>query len=115
MMDLEVSTSTALRGGLDVGGALRDAVSGRLTRFLGRFGDRIRWVDVRFTDVNGPRGGVDTRCRIEAHIEPLGTVIGQATHETALQAVRAAVDKVTTSATRRIERLERRRRSLAVG
>ena len=106
-MDLEVSER-----GLDVGSALRDAVAGRLTRFLGRFGDRIGSVDVRFTDVERAGGGVDTCCRIEAHIDPLGTVIGQATDETALDAVRDAVDRVTTAATRRIERLERRERRL---
>ena len=32
---------------------------------FGRFASRIRNVSVVLTDVNGPRGGVDTRCRVQ--------------------------------------------------
>ncbi len=33
---------------------------------LDRFAERIRNVSLRFEDVNGPRGGVDKRCTVEA-------------------------------------------------
>lgn len=109
-MDVGVSGN-----GLNVDGALRDAVSRRLSTVLHRFGSRVQWVDVRFTDVNGPRGGVDTRCRVEASIHPLGSIVADETHETALQAIREASDKVARSAARRLERLRERRRRLAAG
>ena len=35
---------------------------------LGPVRQRLHWVDVYLTDVNGPRGGPDKRCRIVAHL-----------------------------------------------
>ena len=37
----------------------------RRARFaLGRFADRVVRVKIQLADVNGPRGGVDKRCRV---------------------------------------------------
>ncbi|MBC7730582.1 MAG: HPF/RaiA family ribosome-associated protein [Bacteriovorax sp.] len=36
---------------------------------LSRLASRIRRVEVRFADVNGPRGGVDKRCRVLLHLD----------------------------------------------
>jgi hypothetical protein len=46
----------------------------RLTRrrfefALGRFSSRVRSVVVRIVDLNGPRGGVDKRCRATIHLQ----------------------------------------------
>lgn len=30
--------------------------------------ERLQWVDAYLTDVNGPRGGPDKRCRVVAHV-----------------------------------------------
>ena len=45
---------------------IRTYVDRRVRMVLGRFGPKIAWVSVRISDVNGPRGGVDKLCRIEA-------------------------------------------------
>jgi len=54
------------------GVALTAAVEERtlqiLRRRLARFGTRIRRVDVRVADVNGPRGGRDTVARIQLSV-----------------------------------------------
>ena len=42
---------------------------------LGKFAPRIERVTVRFKDVNGPRGGVDTLCRIKVVISRLASVV----------------------------------------
>lgn len=47
---------------------LRTRVAEALETALGRLGQRLRRVDVYLTDVNGPRGGPDKRCRIVARL-----------------------------------------------
>lgn len=47
----------------------RQRIERRAQFALGRMGARIRRVDVRVCDVNGPRGGVDKRCRVQVHLD----------------------------------------------
>jgi putative sigma-54 modulation protein len=44
--------------------ALRAHAERRLGAALGRFQTHVARATVRLTDVNGPRGGVDQRCRV---------------------------------------------------
>jgi hypothetical protein len=39
-----------------------------LGRRLSRFGPLIESIEVRFKDVNGPRGGIDTACRVNVRV-----------------------------------------------
>ena len=91
--------------------AQREIVNRRLGFALGRFGDRVRRVSVRFTDVNGPRGGVDTTCRIVARIVPRGEVRVEVTDV----GVEAAVSRAAERLSRRVStELERRRTARGV-
>jgi putative sigma-54 modulation protein len=45
--------------------ALQEFVRDRLSTALGRFNHAVEKVRVRLSDDNGPRGGVDKRCRFE--------------------------------------------------
>lgn len=36
---------------------------------------RVRRLTVRLADANGPKGGIDKVCRIEAELHPLGRVV----------------------------------------
>lgn len=47
----------------------------KLARRLVRYGRSIERVSVRLTDVNGPRGGVDQRCRIKVVLSALPSVV----------------------------------------
>ncbi len=53
----------------------REFIERRLLYALGRFGSRIRRVLVRVEDLNGPRGGLDKRCHVEAHLAGPGLLV----------------------------------------
>lgn len=61
--------------GLEVGDDVRASVRSRMGRKLGKFAGRIERVSVRFEDVNGPRGGVDTVCRVKVVLSGLDSVV----------------------------------------
>lgn len=50
-------------------------VSRRLQALLGLLDSAVLRVKVRFSDVNGPKGGVDKRCMISAKLRATGEVI----------------------------------------
>ena len=59
--------------------ALHEHVIHRIELALRRFAPRVRRVIVRIVDLNGPKGGLDKRCRIHAALDHGGTVIAEAT------------------------------------
>lgn len=69
--------------GVSVGRSYRTALQRILKSALGRFARRIQAIEVWLEDVNGPRGGADTRCRIKVRLRPRGQVMAtsQATNE----------------------------------
>ena len=58
---------------VNVGPPLREYIDRHLSFALGRFGPAIDYVDVRLGDTNGPRGGVDKRCRIVVKLRAAGS------------------------------------------
>jgi putative sigma-54 modulation protein len=56
------------RDGIDSPDALRAYAAQRLSPVLRRFGHRFKHLTMRLVDLNGPRGGVDSRCSISAEI-----------------------------------------------
>lgn len=58
-----------IRGkGLPLTPSLRTHVERRLRFALGRFVGSLTRVSVSVGDINGPRGGVDKRCRVQMHL-----------------------------------------------
>ena len=70
MMPLALRTS-----GIEISPVLRKQIQTRIDRRLGRIAPHIERVTVRFEDVNGPRGGVDTLCRIKVVLSGLPSVL----------------------------------------
>lgn len=54
---------------------LRGYIERRLGFALDRFARSIRKVVVRFADLNGPRGGIDTRCQLAIFLAPSSTIL----------------------------------------
>lgn len=73
---------------IDVPEALRRHVQRRLNFAFSRFGAEVTSAVVRLDDVNGPRGGVDQRCRLSLR----GPRVGSITIEEVSVDVSAAVD-----------------------
>ena len=97
----------SVRGdGIDVSPELGGLVERRLSFALSRFGGRVRAVSVGLTDLNGPRGGIDKRCSMQARLAPRGSVRVEDTDSD----LPAAIDRAATRLARAVTRaLERRR------
>jgi len=68
----------------------KQLVRDRLGRKLWRFGGDITQASVRFTDINGPRGGVDTVCRIKLSVAGLAHIVAEARATDAFAALQRA-------------------------
>jgi len=59
----------------------------------------VRRVDLRLADINGPRGGVDQRCRVAVELDQPGpTIVAEATDAT----MATAIDQALSRAARQI-------------
>jgi len=77
-----------------VDASTRAYIERRLSYALGRFGHRVRRVMVRFEDLNGPRGGLDKRCHIEAQISRRGSLVVDVRHVELEPAIARAADRI---------------------
>lgn len=105
------STPTYIRSvGIDLDAADRDYLRRMLGRKLGKFAPSIERASVRIEDVNGPRGGIDKRCRIKIVLSGLPSVIVEQQHH----ALQAAMDGALARTEQALRRSLQRRRKTAV-
>jgi hypothetical protein len=83
---------------------LRDVVERRVRFVLRRISGRVPRAEVQFSDVNGPRGGVDKRCQIELRTAAAGPVVVSSIAKT----WRGALDRALSRAARLVLRLWQR-------
>ena len=57
------------------GAQMRDLSLARMRFALRRLSTFVPHAKVQFSDINGPRGGVDKRCQVELTTEKAGTVV----------------------------------------
>jgi ribosome hibernation promoting factor len=81
---------------------LRAHVESRLGIALGRFGDRIVRVTVRFSGANDRAGGQATRCQIDVGLRPQSVRAGD-TDSDLFAAVDHATDRVSRAVARMLE------------
>lgn len=94
---------------------LKDFISRRLHFTLGRFAPRISRLTVRLTDVNGPRGGIDKRCRITVELVPRGEVAIEGMGDDPARLVADAAQRIGRAVRRELERRRKPRRAELVG
>ncbi len=96
----------------EVGQALQEHAERRLLFALGRFAAQLDTVQVRLSDVNGPRGGPDKVCQVVARLTRWGAVRAEETDADAYVAVTRAAERLGRSVAREVERRRGSRGSL---
>lgn len=84
----------------------KDYIRYKLGRKLGKFAYSIERASVRVEDINGPRGGVDKRCRIKVVLSGLPSVVVEESREDA----QTAIDAALATAERAVRQAVQRRR-----
>lgn len=82
------------------GAQMRDVSVERVRFALRRLATFVPHAKVQFSDVNGPRGGVDKRCQVELKTDNVGTVV----ISSLARDWRTALDRSLTRATRVLTR-----------
>ncbi len=100
-MDIEIRAH-----GLKLTAAQRAHVERRVGAALDRFEHKLRAVTVMLEDLNGPKGGADTRCKIRARGDRGLAALAQATDIS----VTASVDRAADAIGRNVAKVVARRR-----
>jgi hypothetical protein len=88
---------------------LHDFATRRLGFALGRFGALVTGVKVSVYDENGPRGGVDKKCRVEVRGPEKLAVVIEDRAEDERAAIAYAADRAGRTFARALERRRARR------
>ena len=89
---------------IKVDDAMKEHIDRRIRFALSRFSPRISRVSVTVEDVNGPRGGIDKRCRILVKLDRMEELQVEITDADVYAAVDAAADRVGRSVQRKLDR-----------
>jgi len=94
--------------GTHFGSEERDYTQRKLDQKLGKFGQSIERISIRIDDVNGPRGGVDQKCRMKVVLTGQPSVIVETQRAEPHTAVDAAIQSAEKTVRRTIQRRRRR-------
>ena len=89
---------------------LKDVTAERLRFALRRVAQQVSTARVSFTDVNGPRGGVDKHAQIQLHLESHGTLIVGATARNWRTALEDALRRIVVKMMRTLTQAKRPKR-----
>jgi ribosome-associated translation inhibitor RaiA len=87
-----------------LGEGFRHLIEARLSATLRGLDSRLGRVVVRFEDLNGPKGGEDTACRIQIALNGHSVLVVEARAEGEEHAFRLAVPKLTAALNRQLDR-----------
>lgn len=88
----------------------RQGLRRRLEARLARYGDRVERASVRLEDLNGPRGGIDQRCRIKVVLSNAPSVVVEAQHAELRDSMDIALRRTAAAVRSAVERRDRQRR-----
>lgn len=80
--------------GMAVSEALEQHARECLDKVQRRFGERVTRVEIHLKDVNGPKGGMDKECLMEARPAGLQPVVASAVADDTYQVIKQSADKL---------------------
>ena len=89
---------------IDTTPGLHELVGRRVRFALARFGDAIREVHVTLSDENGPRGGIDKRCRVRITGDRVGAFVIESSAIDVVVAIDEALGRAGRTAARALHR-----------
>jgi hypothetical protein len=89
------------------GAQMRDLSVERVRFALRRLSTWVPRAKVQFSDVNGPRGGVDKRCQVELSTESAGTVVIASLARDWRTALDRSLGRATRVLTRSLQRMQK--------
>ena len=84
--------------------SVKSHIERRVVFAIGRFQSRLRRVTVRVADINGPRGGVDKRCRIAVELAPSGSLVVEDVDSELFSVIDRATDRLGRAVEREVGR-----------
>jgi hypothetical protein len=96
--------------GVEASESLREHAVRRSHAGLSRFGAELEAVVVRIDDVNGPKGGVDKRCRVVVRGRRFSPLSFDGVSGDAWSAVDLALERITRAVGRELQRARSYRR-----
>ena len=94
--------------------ALSAYIERRINFALSSRFDQINRISVRLLDINGPRGGVDKRCRIHITLPRLSDIVIEDTEQDLYVAIDRATDRASRTVQRRLARQYYKNRKIFV-
>ena len=92
--------------GFSMTSALKEFVETRLRLAMARHTQKISRVDVTLLDVNGPKGGLDKRCRARLKLERRDTIVIQETDSDMYEAINSCICRLKRTLRRRVDRTD---------
>ncbi|MGK0440829.1 MAG: ribosomal subunit interface protein [Pseudohongiellaceae bacterium] len=84
--------------------AIRTYITRRLAYALSSRDEHIQRINVRLSDINGPRGGADKRFQIQVVLDQLSDVVIEDTEVDLYVAIDRAVDRASRTVDRKLNR-----------
>jgi hypothetical protein len=98
---LELGTQLAVHAKGTVGAGFQELIATRLGASLRGVESRVERAVVRFEDLNGPKGGPDTACRIHLTLSRQPVLVVEARGEGEAHAFRLAIPRLAAALERR--------------
>ena len=81
-----------------------DKVRRRVRFVLSRFASTIQFIQISFSDLNGPKGGIDTRCVVSVKLSTSGEVVVQGEAEQTFSALNYCLARTERTINRKLEK-----------